>query len=503
MRDENLFKKMLASLQDKPLAIILFFFAISVAIRLPNLDRPLSKHHELNAALVLINAEEWNRKTPAFYNYVPVHSYHEPGDDVYNQSNKEGRDYLVNVSFGSLWYIMPFGFFRVLQAEPSPLLLQVFNLLLHLISVLLIYKLALYLFKKESEAEQKALLTSIVYLFCPSPLWFHGNGYVHEVAVLPFVFGATLLYLQTSHGRVSAIKYLVLSLTIVAGICCDWLMCFVAAAMFVCTLISYTRRRWMSDLIVVIVLVLGAVVGVLITVWQFSSFMGFESYIQSLVSRFFVRGVKGNAEGVGLSKGKGILSFYLLGYGLFIPLILVAFLLVKQFKQQIQRNSRLKNFILVGGIVCLFHHLLFWGFTNIHDYSVVKSGLVISLLSAIAIYSLRDQKKRIVALALVLLVNTGVYYYINVPGKYAANGQPYTYFKELGEKMTTIATPDDYIFIDTPEMSLILTYYSKRYYRNVRDADEAETFFRELPGKKALFIHTNNFEFVSYKRLKK
>lgn len=498
----EILKKTFQFFYDRPLAILFIFFFISVIVRLPNLNRPLSKHHELNAALVLINAEEWNNKTAAFYKYVPVHSYHQPGDDVYNERSKEGYKYLVNVSFGALWYIMPYQFFRLLHQEPSPLLLQVLNLLLHLVTVVLIYHLSLYSFKSEHKGSQKALLTSVFYMFSPSPLWFHGNGYVHEVAVLPFIYGAILLYISIRQGNSFKLYPFLLSI-IIAGICCDWLMCFVAAAMFMITLTDYIKQRLSSHLYLLTLITCGVLGGLLITFWQFSAFMGAGNYFDGLLSRFLLRGIKGSAEGGGLSKGTGIVSFYFLGYGLQIPLVIFSSLFITSFKKHFFGNTRLKNFILIASVVCLFHHLLFWGFSNIHDYAVIKAGIIICLLSTIAISSMHGRKIKIAAILIVILLNTGIYYYINPPGIYAANGQPYSYFKDLGEQIKTVAKPGDYIFIDTPEMSLLLTYYSKRFYRNVKDLNEAQLFFKSLPGKNALYFHTSNFKFVHYTRLKK
>jgi hypothetical protein len=279
-------------------------------------------------------------------------------------------------------------------------------------------------------------------------------------------------------------------------------MCFVAAAMFISTLVEIgKKKKW--DFILLAAIALGVIGGILFTVWQFSSFMGFQNYLNGLLSRFLLRGVSGTAKGGGLSEGTGIASFYVSGYGLFLLLIFFAFFFLKQRSQHIRENSRLKNFLLVAVSVCLLHHVIFWGFTNIHDYSVIKSGLIISLISTVAFFSIKQKAKRIIVFAVIIIGNTGIYYFINPPGKYAANGQEYSYFKDLGEQIKTIATPDDYIFIDTPEMSLLLTYYSKRYYRNVRGATEAEKLFNTLPGNNALFIKTSNFKFVDYKRLEK
>lgn len=503
MRAAVFHKKVVAFFYEHSSIVLFIFFFISVAVRVTNLNRPLSKHHEVNAALVLINAEEWNRKSAAFYNYVPVNSYHFPGDNFSNDIVKQ-PEYLVNISFGTLWYIMPYLFFEVLHAQPSPLLLQVFNLLLHLVTLSLVYNIALYLFEDEAKCKLKALVTSIIYLFSPAPLWFHGNGYVHEVAVLPFVLAAGLMYLKfIKNGKLTWYQYLLFLVLFVAGVCTDWLMCFVAAAISIhCLWLAATTRG--TKYITCVVVVIAAVsIAVTVTAIQFSAFMGFENYRSGLLSRFILRGITGDVQPAGLLKSAGLATFYLTGYGILIPFLIGCFFFLPAFKKRLNQNHLLKGFIVIAGVICLAHHTIFWGFSNIHDYSALKSGLVVSLLSAIAVFSLPRSWQQIVTMAAIIIFNIGLYYFINPPGKYALNGQPYSYFQSLGEKVKATATPEEYIFIDIPEMSLLLTYYSKRYYSNVKDIAEAKEIFKRLPGKTALFVHTDNYRFISSVLLKK
>lgn len=486
-----------------PVAVLFLLWSISVIVRLPNLNRPLSKHHELNPALVLINAEEWNRETPEFYYYVPVNSYHLPGDDVDSNIIKS-NGYLVNNSFGALWYIMPYMFFKVLHLSPSPLLLQMFNLLLHFITILLIYKIALHLFSAEDNPISKALVTVVIYLFSPAPLWFHGNGYVHEVAVLPFILGVCLVYIKIRESNAATIwQYFLLSILIIGGTCCDWLMCFVAATIFAVSFWLRIKTRQAKYIYCMIPASAAIMISLSITVGQFSAFMGFNNYVEGLLSRFTLRGISGEVKPAGVLSKAGLASFYLAGYGAIIPFLLLCIFFRRRGIKSIRQNKKLKSFILIASIVCCMHHVVFWGFSNIHDYSVVKSGFVLSLLSAVALFSFTEYKHKMFVLMCIITLNTGVYYFINRPGYTSINGQPYSYFKTLGEKIKAIATPDDYIFIDTPEMSLLLTYYSKRYYKNVKDINEATTLFKTLQGKNAVFVHTSNFNFISSTRLHK
>ncbi|WP_207495418.1 hypothetical protein [Aridibaculum aurantiacum] len=496
------YRKLQAILYRQPVLILIFLFLVSVAVRLPNLDRPLSKHHEANAALVLINAETWNLDGPAAYGYLPANAYHYPGDDLNDTANL-AKGYIINTSFGTLWYSMPYYFFKVLGVAPSPLSLQVFNLLLHFITTVLVYYLALLLFSVHPKKHVAAFFTTAFYVFAPGPLWFHGNGYVHEIAVLPFVFGAVLLYMRSNYqSNWNWWRLLLLAIFIIAGIQCDWLMCFVALSLFIAEVVKFIKYKQARSLTVAMVIALSVVAGLIIIIIQFSSFMGFENYMKAMLDRYVQRGVAGTSERGGLAANAGILSWYVISYG-FLLMLLPLFFLRKEAKQFVEKNKTLKYFLLIAAAICLAHHLLFWGFTSVHDYAVTKSAFLIAIVGAMAILQVKRKQWQAAILMLVLIGSIALYYYFNRPGAYAANGQPYSYFKDLGEAIKNVETSDEYVFTNVPELSANLVYYSKRYYKVVDNYEKAVEYFETLPGTKAVYIETADFRFVSYKRMRK
>ena len=494
------FHNFVSSVMARPYIGLAIIFLMSLLVRLPNLDRPLSKHHEANAALVLINAEVWNEKGPAASNYLPVNAYHFAGDN-FNDSTNLAKGFVINNSFGALWYILPYYFFKLLQVQPSPLLLQVYNLLLHAITLWLVYGIAIMLFSKTEKGKQLALCLALFYAFAPGPLWFHGNGYSHEIAVLPFVFGAVLLYLQMLRdAKINGGRLLLLFLLVVGGILCDWLMCFVAFAIFVAEIISFRKRE--QPFLLPPVFTAAVAAGVGIVVWHFSSFMGFDNYLQALTSRYLHRGVTGESERGGIAANVGILSFYLLAYGMLLPAAFAS-LISKRCRTSINNLPLLKGFLIAATLVVAGHHIIFKGFTVVHDYSVTKAAIIIVILAAVFILLMRRYWIRIALVVLLLASNLIIYYAVNRPGQVAANGQPYNYFEKLGKEMKAVAEPDEYVFTNAPEFSYNLVYYSKRYYRLVPNEQEARQLFEKLPGNSAIYIHTNGFDYDRFVRLRK
>jgi len=91
--------------------IIILLFAVSVIIKLPHLNRPLSKHHEFNPAVVLICIDNWNQNGgPSYTGYTPVFNYSNEGD-LYLPINKgmvhDAKGNSIYLSFGSGFFRMP------------------------------------------------------------------------------------------------------------------------------------------------------------------------------------------------------------------------------------------------------------------------------------------------------------------------------------------------------------------------------------------------------------
>ena len=63
--------------------LLILFFVLSVVIRLPHLDRPLSKHHEFNPAVILMGLESWKEAGgPEKFNYIPLLTYQNAADTL-------------------------------------------------------------------------------------------------------------------------------------------------------------------------------------------------------------------------------------------------------------------------------------------------------------------------------------------------------------------------------------------------------------------------------------
>ena len=68
----------------KTLPLLLVAFAISVLVRVPTLNRPLSHHHEFCTAVVMTTLENWWDAGISNYHCAPVMNWQNPTDKFIN-----------------------------------------------------------------------------------------------------------------------------------------------------------------------------------------------------------------------------------------------------------------------------------------------------------------------------------------------------------------------------------------------------------------------------------
>jgi hypothetical protein len=95
----------------KTLPILLVAFLLSVAVRLPQLGRPLSKHHEFCTAVTLRVLQVWWDNGIEKYRYNPVMTYNNEADKFINNfANATGK---VVDEEGNFYYVShpPFAYY--------------------------------------------------------------------------------------------------------------------------------------------------------------------------------------------------------------------------------------------------------------------------------------------------------------------------------------------------------------------------------------------------------
>ena len=474
-------------MQQRPKALLFFLFFVTVLIRIPQLTRPLSKHHELNTAAVLISIQVWNEKGLAFSHGAPVHMY--PG--TYNIFKDPNNPYpnLFNsgtyLSMGPLSYLLPWAVFKMLHISPGETALRIFNLLLQLLSVFLFYLLVKMFFKTlyrpnftddktlSFDAPYYHLLAVVFFLFSPVIMWFMGNAYCHEVLVLP-LFLAALIYgfkiVQSQYKR-SIKNYLLYGLIIAAAVYTDWLGCVIALVFFIQALsVKQFKQRFPFLLVNAVAVSIPAA----LICWQYISLIGVAEYKNFFLEQLFHR----RTPDGGLTYSVfDFIKNLLTGYG-FVFIAAIAGLAYSYI--------RWNRYFLVILAIPLLHYFLFRGFSNEHDYAVIKWAPFI-ITWAVACVPQLKKNLQLFTIAVILCFGVLLYQYINPPGQQSFNGERYGWMKETGEHIAAEAAADEYIFINTPSYYYQLGWYAHRNYKNVKDEADARLWLSYQTGSKAVY----------------
>src|SRR5579871_5317879 len=114
-----------------PYVVIILLFLLSVLVRVPDLNRPLSKHHEFCTAVSLRIMQIWADSGVTSYHFNPIMSYTGAANKYINNQTLSdpdtgGNEYYKSYPPGG--YLLPYFIFTVLHIYPDVLPIQIYNL---------------------------------------------------------------------------------------------------------------------------------------------------------------------------------------------------------------------------------------------------------------------------------------------------------------------------------------------------------------------------------------
>ena len=371
---------------------IALLFALSIIIRLPQLNQPLHMGHQWSTAHVLVTLRIWADEGISRYNYNPVYTYNTPADkhlkSLTSGIQNEQGDYFY-VSYPPLTFLFPFVVFKALRVEPGILPLQIFSLALHGISSLLVYVLisSLYGLRLRDGIFAPALVACGVYLFMPLALWYHMNVYFADMLVQPLWLASTCLAYQLfERNRLRSSYHLVCYGGVnFLSIYTEWLAVFAAFVLILIAGWRYRHNKSYSKVIITIATSTLLALGLILL--QYSSIAGLDSFLLASIERFFSRSGL-NDGGFLLSR---LLSYALIGQNYWVRyfpifLLLVFFLLTLLATHKrgtiFSRFGTHRFMLVILTVPILLHHIIFFEFTLIHEFSEIKSGVLFSYLTA-------------------------------------------------------------------------------------------------------------------------
>jgi len=483
---------MFVPMPRRHLFILLAAFCMSLLVRWPLLNRPLSGHHELCTALVLIALHNWHHDGFTAHHGAPAITFTGPADLIppgYTDAPGLRDGKLYYLSHPPLAFDMPHALFALTATEPNVLGLQLFNIIFHLLTAI-----GLYFIVRELQREGQApLFASLLYLFMPAPLWFHGNVYMSDMFVQNAWVWHVLVVLR-------ALKY-TSSLTWQAAIWCAITLFIttsiswpgVWAGIALCTILFWRllAHRDARSVRLYLAAIVGVGLGLAYIAWRWLQVVDTQDLLGYFVGRYAERGTA-SVHGTTSIFGSLALNYRISWLPLLLPL---ALLLWK--RKTIALGSRsLWLFVALTGLPVLLEMFFLLEYTG-HDFTALKAGLLLCGLGGLGLSALHVRWS-LAALAATCVAGVLYFYRTNPPLQ--VEDSRFTKQMEQGMDIANEARSDEMVFTlgFTPEPQV--QWYAKRTLFRVDDAERARELLHASGNRKGILFRETD-EVLAHERL--
>jgi len=475
---------------------VLVIFGLSVCVRIPQLIRPVSHHHESISALELVTIISWQQAGgPARLNYIPAANYQQPGDKkIANNYNVDKNGNEIYISYGTGWNLLPYYVFTLLHLAPTPLALRVLNICVGLVSCLLLFRLMLLVLENNPRKYTAAAIASIAFLFTPGTLWYFGNVYVNCSVAIPFIIAflycLTRMLLHPQTIRVPGI--VLLFLLVICLLSIDWIGAFLAFTSTILLLTRIKKNKLLAYPLTAIVL--GTLAGFGLIIWQFVSYLGPAMAWNNLSYKFRIRTLR-SSEGL-LHPITATLTHFATASLPLIGLLAMAWLAARVHKKDVSpgNNTRLLYIILLPALVLYNGCFLSW--TRFHEFSILYYTILFAIAAGSWLPQVWSPKKTRFAMIAFISLTVVEYYLVNPPGNKSLNGEAYNVYQELGAAIAQKAAPGQAVFMN---LSLLppAVFYAKRNINYAASLAEAKKLLNTCSTSEGVWIQQNNFHIIA------
>ncbi|MBK9761540.1 MAG: glycosyltransferase family 39 protein [Flavobacteriales bacterium] len=458
----------------KEILTLLIAFALSVVVRVPLLNKPLSAHHEFCTALVLVILNNWYTNGFAALHGGPASSF-TGAADLYPQEVPE----VPNVRAGVMYYFshpplaydLPYLMFAGLGIAPNVLGLQLFNMLFHLLTTVCLYLLVKELHTSEA-ASRAPLFAAVLYLFMPAPLWFHSNAYMSDMFVQNFwVMHLVVVARIFKRGEFDSWRSLgLLCATTFLTMYTSWPGVFAAMAVTVLACRHWWATRDRACFKPAVVAWVAVCLALGLALWRYLHVVDLDSLIAYYKGRFAVRGSTGMVHGP-WRQIRQILINYRIGY---LPVVLVVLFIGLTRWRSLLRIPWLGTFVLVAGLPVLLEWLFLFRYAG-HDFCALKGGVLLCGAAGMFLAYLRPRQVK-VWLVIACVSGVAYFYHINPwPGYDHGRYEPNN---DIGSTIAHEAQPDETVFTFgfTPEVQV--RWYAKRTLFRIDSEEQARQLLR-------------------------
>lgn len=476
----------------KGIIIILLLFAVSILLRVPGINRPLSKHHEYNTAVILVNIESWRQSGGGDrYHYVPLLNYQHPGDkSTLDIPPVDPSGNILYMSFGPGWYVIPYFIYQLFHWPVKPIYLQVINLFFNLAAVVLLFLLCERLIPAgQTKRYETIVMACGLFMFSPGVLWYLGNGYVTTGIEMPFVFAALLVLLPMLR-RPEAInmrRLLSLSLLIILLVYIDWFALFISLIIFIVLFFRTMKdRRYLRLLLTIAAACIAAVA---LPLLQFASYIGGEKLVMQLKHQFLFRSITSREPFRGLLGH--VVQHIATSYLPVILLLVAAAGVIWWRKIKVSLIAGEAAFWGMYGGAVLLYNLVFLEWSAVHEFAMIPLSLLLVVPTARLAMMVAGGRGWYVVLVCYLGLASIQYYVINRPGAVSWSGARYDSYQQLGEQLQSV--PGDHKIFMNSDWSAVIDYYAHRNITVMKDIDSASAYMRQWGIQKAVWVEQKDY----------
>ena len=501
----------------KSLLLLFFIFLISVAVRLPHINRSLSTNYEWVTAHTLVTLQIWESEGIFTHGFNPIYTFPNPNDHhikcpISGVADQEGNYYYV--SYPPFAFIAPHLIFSIFDIKPTVLTLQIFNLVLHFLCGIFIFLIINLLIPSDTSrlsSLMPAVFGAAFYFFSPLNLWHHANVYFADILVqFLFIVDVFLVFIFFSKPQ-SAYRWLLVGIGILLFLTMytEWLGYLLTFVVFIYALSQLKKHPAAGILALVCCASVISALG--LTILQYSSINGLESFFDLILNRYEERsGQFGINQFYQLISYQYLLNLYVRNYFPVFILIALLFLIKFIFKQSLTAFHFLPIFVITL-IPALLHHLVLFEFTLVHDLALVKTSVFLCIVIGILLYVTSHTSAAQTPALLrylpyvfsVCMMGLSVFFY----NSHVIT--PTFSLEKLGTTIKENSSPDDTIFFKTsrtlgdfliaaPVNFVIapqIQYYSGRCIQVVPSLEEAENHLVQFEKEKGIVFTIENLQY--------
>lgn len=452
-----------------------------MAVRWPLLNRPLSGHHELCTALVLIILHNWQHDGYTSLHAAPAISFSGPADLIppgYTDAPGLHEGVLYYLSHPPLAYDLPYAVFTITESPPNALGLQLFNLLFHLFTAA-----GLYLILRELDSQgHSPLFASLLYLFMPAPLWFHGNVYMSDMFVQNAWVWHVLFALRAlkSDRGISWHMAILCALTLFLTTLVSWPGVWAGITLGALSLWQWRTRKDATRLRLIAAAIAGVGAALAFTAWRWLQVVDAHALWAYFTGRYADRG------SLSIDGPAGMLGTLLLNYRIsWLPLMIPLGVLLWRRRSFRSWSRQLSLFIGLTALPIVLEMALLLEYTK-HDFAALKAGLLLCGLGGLGLSALHVRWSWF---ALMTTCAAGVLYFYRTNPPSSRTDDLFTRQMDQGLMIAREADAEEMVFTAgfTPEPQV--QWYAKRTPFRIDYESEAFKLMRSAGIRKGVIFH--------------